>query len=237
MGAQTHGGQLQPHEWGARATSRVPAQLALAAGAVFAVLLVALHVVKPEIDPSWRFISEYAIGNHGWIMVLALFALALGQFALFLALRPRIATLGGRIGLVCLLVGAAGLGLAGAFTSDPITTTAPSTTSGQLHALGGTLGMGMPFAVLLVSWALARNPAWSSLRRPLLWTAGLAFLGFLVSAVSLGVLLSHSAGRFGPDVPVGWPTRFEILTYDLWLMAVAWSAIRVSGRSPAEARG
>jgi hypothetical protein len=51
--------------------------------------------------------------------------------------------------------------------------------------------MGMPFAVPLVSWALARNPAWSPVRRPLVWTAGLAFLGFLVSAVSLGVLLAE----------------------------------------------
>lgn len=234
MGAQTPGGPS--HESGGRATSRVPARLAVGAGAAFAALLVALHVVKPEIDPSWRFISEYAIGNHGWMMVLAFFSLALGQVALFLALRPQIATLGGRIGLVCLLVGAAGLGLAGAFTTDPITSTAPSTTSGELHALGGTLGMGMPFAVLLVSWGLARNPEWSSVRGPLLWTAGLAFLGFLVSAVSLGVLLSRSDGRFGPDVLVGWPTRFEIVTYDVWLMVVAWCAIGVTGRSAAEAR-
>jgi hypothetical protein len=26
-------------------------------------------MLKPEIDPAWRFISEYSIGHHGWMMV------------------------------------------------------------------------------------------------------------------------------------------------------------------------
>ena len=50
---------------------RVAARLSLASGATFVALLAVLHVVKAELDPSWRFISEYAIGAHGWLMVLA----------------------------------------------------------------------------------------------------------------------------------------------------------------------
>ena len=38
------------------------AHLSLAAGALFLVLLVVLHILKPEYDPSWRMISEYEIG-------------------------------------------------------------------------------------------------------------------------------------------------------------------------------
>jgi hypothetical protein len=214
-----------------RTTAEPAARLALWSGGAFAVLLAALHVVEPELDPSWRFISEYAIGERGFLMVLAFFALAIAQVALFSAVRGQASTLAGRIGLAGLLIAAVGLALAGAFTTDPITSSMPPSRSGRLHALGGTLGMGMPVAVGFLSWALARHDAWAAARRPLLWTAALALLGFVVSAASLGILLTRSGGRFGPDVPVGWPTRFEIASFALWLMTVAWCAIRIVGRA------
>lgn len=213
--------------------SGTAARLSFAAAAVFVVLLAALHVVKPELDPSWRFISEYAIGNNGWMMVLAFLALALSYVSLFVAVRTDTGTIPGRIGLALLLVSAAGLTLAAVFTTDPITASPNAmTTQGSLHNLGGTLGFAMPFAAALVSWGLARNPAWSSTRRSLVWSALLAWVGFLVSFVSLGVLLSQSGGAFGPEVPVGWPTRFEILTYSVWLMVVSGQAARLSTREP-----
>jgi hypothetical protein len=40
------------------------------------VLLLGMHVLKPEIAPSWRFISEYALGDFGWLMHLAFLAFA-----------------------------------------------------------------------------------------------------------------------------------------------------------------
>jgi hypothetical protein len=54
------------------AISPTAAHLSFAGAATFAILLAALHFIKPELDPSWHFISEYAIGDYGWIMVLAL---------------------------------------------------------------------------------------------------------------------------------------------------------------------
>jgi hypothetical protein len=51
--------------------THVAAQVALAAVAAFSILLVRVHVLKPEIDPSWRMISEYEIGRYGWLMRLA----------------------------------------------------------------------------------------------------------------------------------------------------------------------
>ncbi len=88
----------------------------------------------------------------------------------------------------------------------------------------------MPFAAALVGWKLTRNPAWSSAKRPFLWATGLALVAFLVSFVSVGVMVSQSGGEFGPDVLVGWPNRIEIVAYSVWLMMVAWQAIRVRGQ-------
>jgi hypothetical protein len=210
------------------AISPTAARLSFAGAATFALLLAALHFIKPELDPSWHFISEYAIGEYGWIMVLAFLSLALAYASLLVAIRSQLRTIAGRIGLALLLLSALGLTIAAIFTTDPITVSENAvTTEGTLHNLGGTLGLAMPFAAVLIGWRLARNPAWSSARRPLLWATGLALMAFVVSFVSLSVMVSRSGGEFGPDVLVGWPNRIEIVAYSVWLMVVARQAIRV----------
>src|SRR5215207_10131316 len=120
------------------AISRTAALLAFAGAFTLAVLLVALHFIKPELDPSWHFISEYTIGRYGWMMVLAFLSLALGYVGLFVAIRSQLRTIIGRIGLALLLVSALGLIIAAVFTTDPITVSEDAvTTEGTLHNLAG----------------------------------------------------------------------------------------------------
>jgi len=216
----------------ATAISRTAALLSFAGAATFVLLLAALHFIKPELDPSWHFISEYAIGDYGWMMVLAFLSLTLSYVSLVVAIRSQLRTIAGRIGLTLLLVSALGLTIAAVFTTDPITVSGNAvTTEGTLHNVGGTLGIAMPFAAALVGWKLARSPAWSSAKRAVLRSTGLGLVAFVASFVSLGVLVSQSGGRFGPDVSVGWPNRIEMLAYCVWLMTVAWQAVRLRGRS------
>ncbi len=209
------------------AVSSTAARLSFAAAATFVGLLASLHFIKPELDPSWRVISEYALGNYGWIMVIAFLSLAVSCVSLFVAIRSQIRTLGGKIGLAFLLIAAAGLIIAAIFTTDPITASRDElTTHGNLHGLGAALGTGFPIAAALIGWSLARNQAWSPARRSLLWAAGLAWMGFLVFALSMVVMFPDD-GTFGPDVLIGWPNRFMMVAYSAWLMVVAWQAIRV----------
>ena len=105
------------------------ALLSFAGAATFVVLLAALHFIKPELDPSWHFISEYAIGDYGWIMVLAFLSLALSYVSLFVAIRSQLRTIAERIGLVLLLVSALGLTIAAIFTTDPITVSEDAVTT------------------------------------------------------------------------------------------------------------
>lgn len=209
------------------AISETAARVSFAAAAAFVVLLAALHVLEPEFDPSWRFISEYALGRYGWAMALAFFSLAVSYIALVIAIHSQLRSLVSRIGLALLLISAVGLVMAGIFKTDPITTSPDAaTTSGMLHSMGGSLGIAMTFAAVIVSWKLARNPAWASARRSLLWTAGIAVactIGFIVYLMAA----LPSDGTFGPDVLAGGIGRIEILAYSVWLMVVAWQAIRV----------
>jgi Protein of unknown function (DUF998) len=214
------------------AVSRTAALLSFAGAATFLVLLAALHFIKPELDPLWRVISEYSIGDYGWIMALAFLSLAVSCVGLIVAIRSQTRTIGGKIGRAFLLIAAAGLIIAAIFTTDPITASRDElTTHGTLHGLGAALGIGFPIAAALIGWSLARNQAWSSARRSLLWAGGLAWIGFLVFTLSMVVMFPDD-GTFGPDVLIGWPNRFMMLAYSAWLMVVAWRAVQLSRQRP-----
>jgi len=212
------------------AISQTAARLSFAAAIMFLVLLTALHIIKPEFDPSWRFVSEYGIGRHGWIMVVAFLFLALSCLAAIIAIRSEIGTTGGKIGLALLLVVAVALVAAGIFVADPITASKDElTTHGGLHALAGTIGIpGLAIAAVLISRSLGRNESWSSTRRLLLWTAHLTWISVLVMFVSMFIMLGQTQGKFGPNVLIGWPNRLVVLSYCAWLMVVGWRASQLS---------
>lgn len=216
------------------ASSQTAAHLSFGAAALSLVLLAALHVIKPELDPSWRLVSEYAIGQYGWVMVLSFLALALSCASLCAAIRSHVRTRGGRVGLTFLLICATGLTIAASFTMDPITASKNDlTTHGNLHGLGALLGIpGFPIAATLISWSLARNRAWSWARRSLLWAAALNWISHLVFGVSMAVMLPRNDGEFGPDVLIGWPNRLIMVANYGWLMVVAWRAAQVQGQGP-----
>ena len=212
------------------AISQRAACVSFAAAATFLVLLAALHIIKPEFDPSWRFVSEYAIGRNGWIMVLAFLFLALSCFSSMIAIRSQRKTTGGKIGLILLFVVAVALVAAGIFVGDPITASKDElTTHGSLHGLAAMIGIpGLPIAAVLISRSLGRNQAWSSVRRLLLWTAHLTWISVLLMFASMFIMLGQTQGKFGPEVLIGWPNRLVVLAYCVWLMVVGWRASQLS---------
>jgi len=200
------------------------AQLSIAASVTFLVLLAALHIIKPELDPAWRVISEYEIGDYGWMMQLAFFLLALSCIALVPAIQSEVTGFWGKFGLGLLLLSAAGMVIAGIFTSDSMT--GSRTPTGQVHELAALLDS-IPFAAVLINLTLLRrNPAWSPARRALLSTAFLPLLGLVIFIGSVAVMFP-SDGKFGPQVLIGWPNRFFIATHAIWLITVAWQSLRL----------
>lgn len=212
--------------------------LALVSGALIVILLAALHFLKPDLDPSWQMISEYALGDYGWVMTLCFLAWGLSAVSLFAALLSQARSLEGRIGLGFLLLGAAGPILAGIFPMDPLTTPAESTSaSGSLHSLGAMLGDGIAIAALLLTISLVRrNPNWKPAQGPLIWTTVLLWAGTAALTVSMVILLPQHGGRLGPEVPVGWQSRIVLITHAAWLMTAAGCALRVRASATA-ARG
>lgn len=228
---------ITPHALGAAPTSVIPilpAQVANASALLFLALLTLLHFLKTELDPSYRFVSEYAVGRHGWVMMVAFLALAVSCAAAFAAIRNQITTRGGKVGLVLLAVAAIALAMGGIFPMDPITI-APedATLQGKLHGFAAMIGIpALPIAAVLISRNLRHLPAWSAGRRVLRWTAHFSWISLVLMDVVLFSTLPAD-GTFGPDVPIGWPNRLVVLAYALWLMAVARHAQRAARHAPA----
>lgn len=204
--------------------------------AIFMALLFVLHFIKPEIDPSWRFISEYALGDHGWLMNAAFIALGISFSSLYVAIKTFVwQTIAGKVGAVLLLVSAAGLVLAGTFNTDPITASDHErTVGGTIHAFGGTLGIAMPFAVIMIYFGLRKNEAWLNRIKYILLATAVSTIGFLFSFISLAAILSQSNGKFGPDVMIGWPNRIEIICYCIWLLVAASEVLLMRANLEAE---
>jgi hypothetical protein len=197
-----------------------------------ALCIVILHALKPDLDPSWRFLSEYSVGQHGWIMQLAFLLMGLSFGSLVVALRREARSITGVAGLVFLAISALGTVIAGIYNMDPITIIPPQpTTDGNLHALGSMLGVPtLPIAAMLITIALVRGPFWNDQRRRLLLSANLTWASLALMVLILSVSLSANNGQFGPDVSAGWPNRLVVATYLAWIMLTAAKAADLAQR-------
>ena len=165
-------------------------------------LLVALHVLSPEFSPCWRVVSECAFGHYGWMLSLMFLSWGIGSWDW----RYRSGNIHNRSPAHAL----------------------PAVHKGYASRdLPHQLAL-LPFAALLINLSLARNnDARRSVRRVLLWIAGLPLFGFLSFAVYSAIFVfPMGPGAYGPGVNIGWPPRFAFLTYMLRFVTLGWQAVK-----------
>jgi hypothetical protein len=206
-------------------------QLAIAAAVATVALLASLRALSPEFDPSYRLMSEYALGRYGWVLSLTFLAWGASSWALAFTIRPHIRSRGGRVGLVLLVVAGLGQALASVF----------DITHDVMHNLAGAMGiLGLPVAALLITRSLGRNPAWSPVRRLLVVLANLTWISVVLFAAAF-VLLTATFIQVDGSLPaqapqalphgvigvVGWANRLLVVVDCAWVVAVAAPAIRL----------
>jgi hypothetical protein len=197
----------------------------VATGGAFTVglIIVALHAIKPEYAPSWRFISEYAVGRNGWIMTVAFLVWAASCAALAVAMRHEVRNLPGKVGVAVLLIVAGALVAAGLFPQDPVTIKpAEATTGGAIHAIASMIGIpGIPLAAMLISSSVWRNnPAWAPHRALVMGTAHATWISLALMAGYLMWAVPR-AGGFTSEVWAGWMNRLVVASYLLWQITLA----------------
>src|SRR5215469_13040416 len=147
------------------------ALLAIVAAAAALLLLVSLHVLSPEFDPSFRMVSEYALGHYGSLLSLMFLVWGISSWALAVALWSQVKTRAGKVGLWFLVM--AGIGEAMAAVFD--------ITHDLGHSIAQVLGLGgFLIAAVLLSVGLGRSQAWREAKKPLLWLAILSWISVVL---------------------------------------------------------
>ncbi len=207
--------------------SSVAAHVAAAGTLAVALLILALHLIKPELDPSWRFISEYATGDHAWIMQLTFLVWGASCLALAMSLKDEVRSGLGSVGVVALFIAGSALVLAGVFSQDPVTSRPDQLTmSGSIHTIASIVGVpGLPLAAVLISAGVARNHLWSASWRPIMWFAHATWMSLLVMTAYLIWTLPQTGG-FNENVWAGWMNRIVVAAYLGWMFIAAISLIR-----------
>jgi hypothetical protein len=212
------------------AISKSAACTSFFAAAISLTLITLLHVLEPQFDPSWRFISEYANGPFGWLMLVAFEAMALSFGALAFALKGEARTVPAKAGLVLLSLSTLGCAVAGIFPMDPI---APMplepSMNGSIHGLASMIGIPtLPIGAMLLTYGLTDDAGWQPSKKRLRIFANLTWISLVVMFVLMSIWMSSTGGQFGPDVPIGWLNRLVVLAYLTWTILMAAAAAGIS---------
>jgi hypothetical membrane protein len=184
--------------------ARITERVVFLCAAYYVIVLTVLHILEPEFDPRFRFMSEYALGDYGWLMTTTFFVLGLGPFVAAIGLRGvNQLSRSTRIGLGLLVVAAMFIWLAGIFRDS------------LPHLLAGVVAFpSMVMAVLLLSWTFRRAAGWQTIHRVGLFV-GLAMLAMLFLMV----------GDLGMP---GLQQRVFIFLFLLWLSIVVHKSARLT---------
>lgn len=210
------------------------ARFSIAMAIIEILLLASLHFLSPEFDPSWRVISEYALGQFGWVLSLMFIAGALNVWCLAYSLRTEMVTKWGKIGLVLLIASGIGSAMASFFEIPH-----------PMHNLAGLIGvLCLPTAAMVISVHLNRLPKWSGSKTLIIWTANFTWISlviFIISMIVLMVTYTQSGGDMNvPQDAVekvlpkgaiafnGITNRIVVLITPLWTITVAKQIIRLN---------
>ncbi len=189
--------------------------------------LLLLHILSPEFEPSWRMVSEYALGRHKWLISLFFISWGLSSILLACNLWKQATSKASKAGVILLFISGIGASLAALFDVSQPTG----------HGIAGLLGIPtFPVATLLISYHLSRKREWFSFANPIKLFAHFTWITLVLMVITMVVMMTgfQNAGiEMGPDSPppahlpdgvialAGYANRLLILVDILWLLIVA----------------
>jgi hypothetical protein len=188
-----------------------------------AATLLVMHVIQPQMNPGTHYVSEYAHGEFGWLVMAGYVVAGLGALAIA---GSALSTLSGRWSpAVAVCLGLVGLGLvASGLTRIDVAQangTVVSTASGMAHELAGyVMFLGLIPGAFILSGAFRRDPR----------LVGASFAARLF-AWGLVITLVLAIAVFQRVELVGVGQRVFLVAWQSWLVFVAlqlWMAGRLT---------
>lgn len=202
------------------------AKLTLGSSALSLLCLLILHFVSREYKPSWRMISEYALGKHKWLITSFFIFWGLSSFFVALLLFNLVTSNAAIIGVVLIIISGIGAIMGGLFDVKH-----------KLHGMAFGLGIPtMPIGALLVAYNLLPNVDWNTHSTALLVSSHALWISVVLMALSMMILFSgfKKAGiamepNIEPptEVPAGviavngYANRLLVLCYVHWSVMIA----------------
>lgn len=187
-------------------------QAAVVSVIYFVVVIIALHGLRPEVDPVAAVTSEYAVGPYGWLMTSAYFVFSGALLALGIGLARALSRRARETpGIALLFLAALGTAVAGLAPVD-VGAARPITTQGWIHRMAAIVAFasmtGGP--LLLVRW-FRRDPGWRDL----------AWLGAVSGTVGLAGLTGIQLVLLERGL-AGFAQRVVLVLVAAWMLACAY---------------
>jgi len=180
--------------------------------------LIILHFVSSEFKPNFRMISEYALGNHKWLLTVFFICWGLCSITSAIMLWNMVTTGWAKFGVVLVAITGIGAIMGGLFDVQH-----------KLHGLSFAIGVPfLPIGALIITYHLLRKADWQNNSTTLLLSSHAIWISLIFLAVTMFLLFSSlkSTGiDYGPDAPPltelpkgviginGWANRILVLCY------------------------
>jgi hypothetical protein len=196
---------------GTTKTLKTIAMTAIAAIVYFVVVILALHFLRPDLDPIRQPTSQYAVGPYGFLMTSAFFSMSIASFALVIGLYQSVSQPAlSRVGLTLLGLWGVGVLIAMLFPIDP--EGSPQTIAGTIHRINGPLSfLYATLGTTLLSGRFKQDEAWRSLYRP----AVILSLVIVATFIAGGVSIATDSGL------AGLTQRIDLAALVTWILLTA----------------
>ena len=209
------------------------ALLTMVFGCTALLLLLVLHVVSPEFQPSWRMISEYALGKKPWILTSFFYSWGITSLLCAALLGNVVQGFWPMVGLVLVALSGVGAIMGGLFDVQH-----------KLHGLAFGIGIPtLPTGALFIGYHLIALPGWNNYEQNILFASHALWISVVFMAVSMMLLFTgfKKAGiPMGPNIEPpktlpkgviainGYFNRLLVICYVAWCIIVANAAISIT---------
>lgn len=170
----------------------IVATLTIVSGALSLLCLLILHFVSSEFKPSWRMVSEYALGKHKWLLTLFFIFWSINTVLAACLYFNIVSTKWTTFGAILVFISGTGAFMGGLFDIKH-----------KLHGLSFALGVPLfPVGALIIAYYLSNQVNWLQYKNELLISAHSVWVSFVLMGVSMGLFFSglKKAGvPFGPN--------------------------------------
>jgi hypothetical protein len=198
--------------------------LSFISGALSLLCLLALHFTSPEFKPSWRMVSEYALGKYKWLLTLFFFMWGASSILLAIALLEFVSGFWAHFGIIFLVLSGIGAICGGLFDINH-----------KKHGMAFALGIPtLPVGALILTYHLLNNKIITQTDTLIL--AHSTWISILLMAFTMMLMFSgfKKAGvNWDKDSPVptevpkgvialgGYANRLLVLCFISWSMYIA----------------